>query len=252
MKVSSALRNSVYASILAVAATGSASAAIVTLNSVVGQWSSATPSTQASGIGTDEIRWGIPNAGSGNGQQSGYRFDGAAPPAQILTEGAPTALGTFTHFNYVINIGTNVTAATLDLTFGLTIDGISQALTNSYNFVHWETDNEDNPCGDGGQVGVGVNSNGCADRVQATLNNAIAEKFTINGTEYTIDITGFDIADRNGIPTFWTVEEQSNSAKLYGSLTEYVPAPVPVPAAGWMILAGLGGLATARRRKKTI
>lgn len=250
MKISTIIRNSACASAFAIAFVGSASAAIVTLDSVAGQWSAASPASRVSGVGTNTIRWGTPNTTSGNGQKSGYRFTSAVPPSQELTEGATSALGTFTHLNYIIDVGTSITAATLSLTFGLTIDGVSQTITNSYNFSHLETPNADNPCANGAANKSGVNVNGCADRVQATLNDAVAETFTINGTEYTIDITGFDIPDQNGIPTFWTVENRSNSAQLYAGLTQFTPAPVPLPAAGWMLVAGLGGLAAARRRKK--
>lgn len=251
MKISTLIRNSVCASVFAIAATGSASAAIITLDSVVGEWTSATPASRVTGLGTNTIRWGTPHE-NGNGRKSGYRFDSAVPPVQELTEDTDSALGTFTHENFIINQNTSITSATLNLTFGLTVDGVAQTITNSYNFTHWETINSANPCADGGRVGSGVNVNGCADRVQATLNNAVAETFTVNGTEYTIDITGFNIPDQNGIPTFWTTENRSNSAQLFAGLTEFTPAPVPLPAAGWMLMAGLGGLVVSRRRKKAV
>lgn len=251
MKLTTIIRNTVCASALAFAAT-SASAAIVTLDSVNGQWVSTTGGSGVTGIGTNQVRWGTPAAASsgGNGQKSGYTFDGAAPPAQTLVEDEATALGTFTHLNYTINDGTSISGASLELTFGLTVDGVSQTLTNSYNFAHWETSNTAAPCANSGANGSGINVNGCADRVQATLNNALAETFTVNGVEYTIDITGFNIPDQSGTPTFWTTERQSNSAQLFGSFSQFTPAPVPLPAAGLMLMAGLGGFAVVRRRKQ--
>lgn len=37
---------------------------------------------------------------------------------------------------------------------------------------------------------------------------------------------------------------------LYGVKGDEPPAPVPLPAAGWLMVAGLGGLAALRRRKR--
>ena len=37
--------------------------------------------------------------------------------------------------------------------------------------------------------------------------------------------------------------------KITGLSFDYTPAPVPLPAAGWMLIAGIGGLAAMRRRQ---
>ena len=36
---------------------------------------------------------------------------------------------------------------------------------------------------------------------------------------------------------------------IVGDRGQVTPDPVPLPAAGWMLLAGIGGLAAARRKK---
>ncbi|WP_254813781.1 VPLPA-CTERM sorting domain-containing protein [Rhodovulum sp. ES.010] len=45
--------------------------------------------------------------------------------------------------------------------------------------------------------------------------------------------------------------EWSTLSKGPSHITFYdsAPAPIPLPAAGWMLLAGVGGLAAVRRRK---
>ncbi|MEX0281268.1 MAG: VPLPA-CTERM sorting domain-containing protein [Arenibacterium sp.] len=40
-----------------------------------------------------------------------------------------------------------------------------------------------------------------------------------------------------------------STAEFYFRITETV-APVPLPAAGWLLLGGIGGLAAMRRRKR--
>jgi hypothetical protein len=44
---------------------------------------------------------------------------------------------------------------------------------------------------------------------------------------------------------FWYYEGNETQAQLISNV-----APVPLPAAGWMLLAGLGGMAALRRRQK--
>lgn len=53
----------------------------------------------------------------------------------------------------------------------------------------------------------------------------------------------------NGLRLNWTnPEDNISSLGLYARFDG--PAPVPLPAAGWLLLAGLGGLAAVRRRRK--
>jgi hypothetical protein len=46
----------------------------------------------------------------------------------------------------------------------------------------------------------------------------------------------------------WTSTKELSHASVY--YRPGTPSPVPLPAAGWMLLAGLGGIAAAKRRKK--
>ena len=106
----------------------SAQAASVDLVSVDGIWLDPQPGAVygITGVGTSALSWGMP-AGYG---QSGYTFDGAAPP--VVTDVPVSSLfklGTFTHHNNPIKaspgdgLAASITSATLQVTFGLEIDG---------------------------------------------------------------------------------------------------------------------------------
>ncbi len=51
------------------------------------------------------------------------------------------------------------------------------------------------------------------------------------------------------LTSFAVEATQQNDNFRVRSIT-YTPAPVPLPAAGWMLLAGIGGIAAMKRRKK--
>lgn len=225
----------------------------VDLNSVTGVWSSATPvgTTGLVGVGTNEIRWGdVANVDL----RSGYNFTGTAPPEQVnVNGGAFFALGTFTHYNFPIPAGTSITGAVLDITLQMTVptNGLGGAANVvqafSYNFDHFETPNGDNPCANGGANNVGVNINGCADRARIlnTIPNAI---FLIGDTQYTLQLGFSNDGGTTIVSDFWTVEQATNRATLYGKLTTEV---VPEPGFYGALSLGLAGLYFAVRRRRS-
>ena len=243
----------------------SVSAATIGVTEVGGIWTQQAPMPlSVKGLNTNSLLWGTPfngtQRGDPNGKQSGYSFVGAA--AGNIESGSKFDLGTFTHNNYVVNTGTSITSAHLTIAVNLAIGGTTQVVNTAFNFLHNETMN--NPgggvCANGGANGSGVNSAGCADRVQIEGNGASDQTFVIDGFEYILEITGFTVAGQL-FSEFWTTEQQSNSAILQARFTlvgptdpgpgpEPLPSPVPLPAAGWLMLAGLGALAAERARKK--
>ena len=72
-----------------------------------------------------------------------------------------------------------------------------------------------------------------------------------NDFMFTILADGLDVSDfleqSFAVRVQSTGEDGEGSAKIGG--TSPGMTPIPLPAAGWMLIAGLGGLAAARRRK---
>ena len=260
--------NSVFALAAAVVvglgSAGAAVAAVLDVTSVDGRWTGLTPElgqplANVQGIGTNAVSWGVPHTSSQTGNQSGYSFVGAA--AGQIESDKDFNLGTFTHNNFVINAGTSITGAGLGLVVNMVIGGVDRALTAAFNFRHDETANlgeANGLCRDGNANGAGNNVNGCADRVTILDNDAQEDAFEGNGFLYILEITGF-IRDGVAFSEFWTAEDKANEAILRARFTlvgpvdpiDPPPAPVPLPAAGWMVLTGLGALAAARGRRKS-
>lgn len=241
---------------------GPANAAIVEVTGVTGSWTAVLPPvgpTNVTGIGTNNVTWGTPFGGGT--RQSGYSFVGAASGA--LQTDTEFDLGIFTHNNFVIEKGTSIEQAGLGVAVNLMIGGASRAINAAFSFVHLETPNDgesNGRCANGGARGAGVNDGGCADRVTILDNAGSDQTFEVDGFQYILEITGFTTGGQF-FNEFWTRENNANSAilrakfSLVGPVTgggenPLPPSPVPLPAAGWMMIAGIGALAAARARRR--
>jgi hypothetical protein len=230
---------------------GVAEAATLNITGVTGQWTTVqktATTVSLSDLGSTAISWGTATGPAG---QSGYTFAGHTPSGSLM-QNTVFDVGTLTHQNQPILSGTSILGATLAVIFDLTIDGTEARIVSVFDFDHFETLNEASPCADGGANGAGVNSAGCADRVTARTNPGSSDSFIIDDIEYFFDVTGF-LVNSSPMTEFWTIEGQANTAILQARFTSNptgLPASVPLPATGWLMALGMGGLAAFRPRRR--
>ena len=256
----SQFRQAVLIAGLALAAPMAQAAALV---AVSGSWVSTNDDDGTyglNGLGTDQIFWGSPATSRG---QSGYEFQSATQSGGFDIEaGTQFDLGTFIHHNRTIwtrgrhtdGMASSIRGAQLKVDYALDFGGGDlRRYSSVFDFLHNETRNRSNPCANGEANGVGVNSNGCADKVTLTRNDDQSDSFVIDGLRYQLDISGL-----LGDTPFWTAEDAENPLELVGLFTTEAvppppvpppPTPVPLPApAGALVLALLGLGLVGRRR----
>jgi hypothetical protein len=233
-----------------------ASATEITFHNITGTWfdaqSQGGPALGyfGNGTGNARVRWGQAQLFGG---RSGYNFQAAAAPTLSVTPPSgsdATVIGTFTHVNQPIAANTSITGISLKFNTDVFVDG--NYLTNVnffYDFNHLETPNQGLFCANGGLNHLGVNSNGCADRVSVNFNTQ-SEGFQIGNSIYALDIVGF-LDGNNQVSQFWTREDANNSAQILGRVALYseIAPGVPEPATWAMMIAGFGLVGIAARRR---
>lgn len=200
---------------------------------------------QTVGGETVSIFWGVPFIQ--NGGQSGYSFT----PNVVSFDADPDvaySLGTFTHFNEPISAPPgSLSSVELAFHFAGSPEGVpvTAAFDATFDFGHDETTNTANTAGCGaGQI----SGTPCDDIVTVTAQGGASEAVQVGDTEYIFTLLGFSPDGVNFGSQFFTEEGQTNSQDLFFS---YSVSVVPLPAAGWLLLCGIGGLAAVGRRRKT-
>lgn len=225
---------------------GSATAEDITfdISTTSGEWIQATDTNGDSpggvdGVDSDEISWGDTVEG---GDPSSYLFEDLTN-GDDFAPGEGFDLGDFTHNNFPITGEDDGWLDTAQLKVDVTNleasgeeDEFTTDITSVFTFDHLETTNDQDPCPDGGENGVGVNENGCADRVTIIPRLADTDLFRVNDSTFRVDIAGFEDEDGDLVEEFWTQEDAENVATLRGVVTE-VPAPAPLPLLGLGLLA---------------
>jgi hypothetical protein len=193
---------------------------------------------------TVSIFWGVPFIS--NGGQSGYSFTPAGVSFGAMP-GIAYSLGTFTHFNEPISAPPgSLSSVELAFHFEGSPDGVpvTAGFNAIFDFGHNETTNTSGLGGCGSQQ---VSTTPCDDIVTVTAQGGASETVTVGDTEFIFTLLGFSPDGMNFNSIFVTEEGETNSQDLYFSYTVSV---VPLPAAGWLLLAGIGGLAAVGRRRR--
>jgi hypothetical protein len=224
----------------AILAVGSAHAIPFTFNITNADLNSPTPGDAVftlldtdSTAGNDTINFGDP-------------IGGDPQPSLVVSDGTPVSgetgdtfsIGTLTHNNFRTAAGSTISELLLNLTGDLTLDGTTfTGLEFSYRIFIENTPNNEDDC-----PGEAVP---CDDIITIeTLSSS--DTVNIDGQNVTLNVLGFAI-DGDLTDAFNTVEGRSNSADLLADLSA-VPE-IPVPAAGWLMLAGGGFLMRRKLRK---
>ena len=194
----------------------------------------AATAATVTGVGTNQIGWGTPLAGS----QSSYEFIGL-PLTDVgpVLSGGTFPLGDFVHHNFPIEnfqfLGADLTVTVQADLDGDTIIDVTHDF-GLFHFTHVETPND--PCA----------FPGCDDLV--TVPGATGGVgFTFNMVDYLLILEGFQQMGGGLMNPFETIERQSNQATLFARIQPVIPEPTTVVLLG-LGLVGLGII--SRRRKK--
>ncbi len=228
---------------LAVSWASPVAASPLDITNIIGQWQNPVggPLTLVDnqpGQSIDRIRWGASPDFSPVG--SGYDFLPSANLASVPV-GTPFVLGTFTHHNQTIPLGTQITAVQYALSFST--NGVPSNLGALLSFDHNETPNTPPPDCPPGTIGIL-----CADIV--TIGAAfLGGPVTVGNEIYTFTLIGFSPDGVTFSSTYLSQELQSNSTRLYAVVTSQ-PVPMPEPAGLLLLGSGLAAAAAATRRMR--
>ena len=212
---------------------GMTNASPLTFQSASGTWTNysyASTATSApaniTGLETANLYWGAPLPGS-SGQES-LIFQGNTTATAVTPDSAAFGIGWLTHANYAISGNSNINGAYLSLHLLL--------------------------------AGSVVDLNYKLDIFQApvTYTDTLAfspigsTQFSLGNQAYSFNLLGFGTNTPGTFANGITVADGATALQnpLYASITTVPTAPVPAPAALWLLGSGLLGLAGFAKRKR--
>lgn len=177
--------------------------------------------------------------------QSGYVFEGIATSEGFSTTDEAFTFGSFTHHNGAVWTN-SATLNWVDFRIDIkgSVEGQDFSVSTLFRILHNETINPAQTCAAGG-------TQPCQDSV--VFGDSLYESlpFVVGTMEYTLVLDGFvQSLDGEIVTGFFTPEYTQNSAMLRARLESRELPPIPLPAAGWLLIAGIGGLAAAARKKR--
>lgn len=232
----------------------SAMATPVALDTIRGDWVNVVGGDDGSVIANGDplstIRW--PDNG---GNQSGYDFEAVPTPLVgiIPTDrpwsSGPFLIGTFTHLNQSLTNELGIDSVDLQLSLAGTIDGMPFSLAPFWSFAHNETSNAA-PCEQ--PAGSDAVGSVCDDFVNVSFAaGSTSTSVNVGLDSFTFSVLGFSTDGGANFKNFFqTPEGGNNPAGLYAQVSAAEVAPIPLPAAAWFLLAGLGALGMAARRPR--
>lgn len=193
------------------------------------------PPIVVSGVGTSTFTWG--ETGFGTGPNS---LSFAADPFSTTTE-TPFKIGTLTYFNGTTGSGTNPNTVNLSITLNFSTPPAG-VQSSSFTLSLVSTPNTNDPIASADYV-----------YFPSAYSSTI---FTINGTQYTLMLTGFEnvtgsagFLGSNGNTEFHVEEGGTASADLYGEVTSNLTG-VPEPSTFLISVVGAGGMIAYGLRRR--
>lgn len=206
------------------------------------------------------------------GAQSSVGVQGTPTSGVVTTNGDAEAADTYYHDNNVLPLGSlSLESAALTINIDLRPAdaagaSVSPPLERTFDINFFETPNagSNGVCADGGAIGSGINSAGCADIFTLAFDFGQFD-FEYDGEQY----SAFIFEDPSTEPQLGTLSEEACasvglSSGCFGFLTaedartaarfvlsvEGTPTSIPEPAALGILGLGLIGIGAARRRKR--
>ncbi|MEL7343602.1 MAG: choice-of-anchor K domain-containing protein [Pseudomonadota bacterium] len=202
------------------------------------------------------VVWG---KGWEGGTPSRYEFDPIDVTATVA-DNDPFVLGDFYHFNNPIHGDSKILdTVELKVMLGATFqddngNSVTTEMTASFLFGHTETMNRP---ADASHCTTEYVGGDCSDQVTLLSSNLDSYDGVVGDENVNLEILGFGTNLDEVGSYFWTTEGKTTSSPLLAEFRFWSepqdqedPNAVPLPAAAWLLIAGIGSLAAARRARK--